>query len=124
MSNSDFRKIYFKDLTARSNGNPSWSQWQKPGIGRVDYHAAPQYAAWKALGDELNKTGRPIYYSICPHTMASQRGTAKNYSGRFPQTPPICACPPLFAFGSVWRTHPFVFGSGAARLLAPSDCWW
>ena len=37
--------------------------------------------------------GRPIYYSICPHTMASQRGTAKNYSGTFPAVPPIYAPP-------------------------------
>ena len=29
----------------------------------MDYHAAPQYAAWKAFGDELNKTGRPTLYS-------------------------------------------------------------
>eukprot|EP01048_Picozoa_sp_COSAG05_P018018 COSAG05_NODE_2563_length_2894_cov_2.316995_3_plen_284_part_00 len=92
-NNHTIRKIYFKDRTTRSNGNPVWTQWQKPGIGRIDYHATPQYAAWKALGDELNKTGRPIYYSICPHTMASQRGTARNFSGRFPQVPPIYAPP-------------------------------
>ena len=64
----------------RSNGNPSWSMWVKPAIGRVDYHAAPQYAAWSALGEALNKSGRSIYYSICPHTNASSRGTAQNYS--------------------------------------------
>ena len=39
------------------------------------------------------RRGRPIYYSICPHTMASQRGTAKNYSGVFPAVPPIYAPP-------------------------------
>lgn len=92
-TNTTIRKVYFKDQTTRSNGNPAWAQWQKPGIGRVDFHATPQYAAWKAFGDALNKTGRPIYYSICPHTMASHRGTARNYSGTFPQTPPIYAPP-------------------------------
>eukprot|EP01050_Picozoa_sp_SAG11_P018923 SAG11_NODE_2936_length_2825_cov_2.224138_2_plen_80_part_00 len=35
-------------------------------------------------------TCRPIYYS---HTMASTRGTAKNYSGSFPAVPPIYAPP-------------------------------
>ena len=61
--------------------------------GRVSYQPKPQYDAWMELGQELNRTGRPIYYSICPHTMASQRGTAKNYSGIFPAVPPIYAPP-------------------------------
>ena len=28
---------------------------------RVSYQPQPQYDAWKALGDALNRTGRPIY---------------------------------------------------------------
>ena len=35
--------------------------------GHVSYQPRPQYDAWMALGKELNATGRPIYYSICPH---------------------------------------------------------
>ena len=35
--------------------------------GRVSYQPQPQYDAWMELGNELNATGRPIYYSICPH---------------------------------------------------------
>jgi hypothetical protein len=82
------RQIWFKDATSRSNGNSAWSMWQKPGAGRVDYAPKPQYAAWKALGDALNKTGRPIYYSICPHTLGSSRGTASNYTGTLIYAPP------------------------------------
>ena len=78
--NTTIHEVWFKDQTSRSNGNPTWSLWQKPGVGRIDYHARPQYKAWAALGEALNKSGRPIYYSICPHTNASTRGTALNYS--------------------------------------------
>ena len=34
----------------------STSLWQKPGVGRIDYHARPQYKAWAALGEALNVT--------------------------------------------------------------------
>ena len=34
---------------------------------RISYQAGPQYDAWMELGKALNNTGRPIYYSICPH---------------------------------------------------------
>ena len=30
-----------------------------------------QYAAFAAFRDALNKTGRPIYYSICPHRQSN-----------------------------------------------------
>jgi hypothetical protein len=42
----------------------------------------PQYAAWKALGEALNATGRPIYFSICPHTPTPALGTAREFAGR------------------------------------------
>lgn len=47
--------------------------------GHVSWHAEPQYTAWKALGDALNATGRPIYYSICPHTLAPAENTAEEW---------------------------------------------
>jgi len=36
---------------------------------------SPSYDAFAELRDALNKTGRPIYYSICPRTTAPARGT-------------------------------------------------
>ena len=62
------RDIRFKTAESRPQGDPSWSHWMKPGAGRVSYEPAEQYTHWLALGDALNRTGRPIWYSICPHT--------------------------------------------------------
>ena len=55
--------------------------WSKPGTSWVSYQPQPQYRAWKALGDALNRTGRPIYYSICPHTPMPTHGAGKEFSG-------------------------------------------
>jgi len=38
--------------------------------------------------DALNKTGRPIYYSICPKTVAPATGTAVPYAGSDIYSPP------------------------------------
>ena len=47
----------------------------KPDPLCVPVEAKAQLAAWSALRDALNATGRPIYYSICPHALASGVGT-------------------------------------------------
>lgn len=39
--------------------------------------------------DALNKTGRPIYYSICPKTKAPNTGTAVPYAGGDIYSPPL-----------------------------------
>jgi alpha-galactosidase len=39
-----------------------------------------QYAAFAAFRDALNKTGRPMYYSICPHRESNGRGTEAAFS--------------------------------------------
>jgi hypothetical protein len=41
----------------------------------VPVEAAQQSDHWSALRDALNKTGRPIFLSICPHAVASGAGT-------------------------------------------------
>lgn len=41
----------------------------------VPVEAAQQFEHWSALRDAVNKTGRPIYLSICPHAVASGAGT-------------------------------------------------
>jgi hypothetical protein len=43
----------------------------------VDRSPAPQLAAWQSLRDALNATGRPVYFSICPHAVAPAIGPAK-----------------------------------------------
>eukprot|EP01084_Bolivina_argentea_P266597 452203_1 len=43
---------------------------------------------WKQFGQSLNKTGRPIYYSICPKTYANNTGTQTPYNGRTIYSPP------------------------------------
>jgi alpha-galactosidase len=40
----------------------------------------PQYAAWAALRDALNRTGRPIYFSICPHAASDRKGTGAPFN--------------------------------------------
>eukprot|EP00930_Biecheleria_cincta_P039969 TRINITY_DN27423_c0_g2_i1.p1 TRINITY_DN27423_c0_g2~~TRINITY_DN27423_c0_g2_i1.p1 ORF type:complete len:456 (-),score=61.16 TRINITY_DN27423_c0_g2_i1:65-1432(-) len=45
-----------------------------------------QYEAWASLRDALNRTGRPIYYSICPHTKSDGVGTERPWS--LPYAPP------------------------------------
>lgn len=57
----------FKTQEAKPVGGPTWSHWIKPEAGRVSYEPHEQYMHWLALGDALNKTGRPVWYSICPH---------------------------------------------------------
>lgn len=47
-----------------------------------------EYEAWAELRDALNKTGRPIYYSICPKTVAPDYGTATPYAGQRVYSPP------------------------------------
>ena len=44
--------------THPSPGVPSFADWMDP---------VQQLRRWQELRDALNRTGRPIYYSICPH---------------------------------------------------------
>ena len=55
---------------------------------QVSRDSDPQYTSWSALRDALNATGRPIYYSICPHTPAPANGPAKLYHGASVHSPP------------------------------------
>jgi alpha-galactosidase len=63
----DYLKVDFCGFRFREHGA------QDPRCVPVD--AAQQYAQWAALWDAFNKTGRPIYLSICPHAVASGAGT-------------------------------------------------
>ena len=45
-----------------------------------------QYQAFAALRDALNRTGRPMYLSICPHSQSNRRGTQAPFSMLY--TPP------------------------------------
>jgi len=57
--------------------------------GRVSYQPGPQYDAWMALGLALNATGRPIYYSICPHRpVAASDGLPPEWTGGLAYAPP------------------------------------
>ena len=38
----------------------------------VSIDPKPQYEAWQKLGDALNATGRPIFFSMCPHAPATE----------------------------------------------------
>ena len=81
--------IYFKDSDARPNGDHAWTLWQKPGAGRVSWQSKPQYDHWMSLGRALNSTGRPIYYSICPHSNISDAlRTHKEWQGSLAYAPP------------------------------------
>ena len=73
--------IRFKDGTSRANGDRSWSHWVKPSSGRIPWEARPQYEAWMALGKALNESGRPIYYSICPHTVSPEKAPPRSSLG-------------------------------------------
>eukprot|EP00052_Salpingoeca_macrocollata_P011922 m.92005 g.92005 ORF g.92005 m.92005 type:complete len:455 (+) comp18261_c0_seq3:3-1367(+) len=55
----------------------------------VSPDASIQYQHWQALGEALNRTGRPIYYSICPHTYAPNASTAALYAGDLVYSPPF-----------------------------------
>eukprot|EP00042_Codosiga_hollandica_P028613 m.151372 g.151372 ORF g.151372 m.151372 type:complete len:529 (+) comp52822_c0_seq4:148-1734(+) len=44
---------------------------------------------WSLFRDALNATGRPIYYSICPKTIAPAYGTATPYAGSLIYSPPL-----------------------------------
>ena len=76
--------------------------YSPPCINTTDPRCVPiepnaQLAAWAALRDALNATGRPIYYSICPHARADGQGTARPFSVIY--APPAawgeaCAEPP------------------------------
>eukprot|EP00038_Savillea_parva_P008429 m.176929 g.176929 ORF g.176929 m.176929 type:complete len:581 (+) comp14252_c0_seq1:36-1778(+) len=60
-----------------------------PAAGRVSVQAGPQYDAWNAFGEALNKTGRPIYYSICPHRVVEKgQGLPGVWDGRMAYAPP------------------------------------
>eukprot|EP01043_Picozoa_sp_COSAG02_P002482 COSAG02_NODE_57_length_43668_cov_118.217196_19_plen_612_part_00 len=57
--------------------------------GHVSYQPQPQYDAWMALGKELNATGRPIYYSICPHRpVLATDGLPAEWVGDVAYSPP------------------------------------
>jgi alpha-galactosidase len=56
--------------------------------GKQSRDPAPQYAAFAALRDALNATGRQIYYSICPHTDAPHVGPGEPYNGASIYAPP------------------------------------
>lgn len=47
-----------------------------------------QYAGFSALRDALNQSGKAIYYSICPHTIAPKVGTGLPYNGASVYSPP------------------------------------
>lgn len=47
-----------------------------------------QYAGFAALRDALNHTGKPIYYSICPHTHAVNSGPSAAYHRTTVYAPP------------------------------------
>lgn len=49
---------------------------------------APQYAGFAALRDALNRTGKAIYYSICPHAVCPGRGPGRPYHGASVYAPP------------------------------------
>lgn len=55
----------------------------------VDRSPQPQLEAWEALRGALNETGRPIYFSICPHAVAPSTGPAKPYNGGSVYAPPM-----------------------------------
>lgn len=60
---------------------------------KVDYcgpmpAGVSQWSQWAALRDALNATGRPIYYSICPKTVAPNEGTASPFAGKHIYSPP------------------------------------
>ena len=38
-----------------------------------------QYEAWSQLRDAVNKTGRPIYFSICPHSIGDKWASNKQW---------------------------------------------
>jgi hypothetical protein len=54
----------------------------------VSREPTPQYAAFAALRDALNKTGREIYYSICPHAVCPATGTGAPYHKASVYSPP------------------------------------
>ena len=62
---------------------PTFADWVDP---------AQQLRRWQELRDALNKTGREIYYSICPHGKPLATGSSepwyKNGTGH-------CYSPPL-----------------------------
>ena len=64
-------------------GVPTFADWVDP---------KQQLQRWQALRDALNRTGREIYYSICPHGHPPETGPSepwsKNGSG-------LCYSPPL-----------------------------
>ena len=85
-NSSQAHDVHFQRVGC-SRGHPydppvaGWSTWSKPGTSWVSYQPQPQYEAWKALGDALNRTGRPIYYAICPHVPTPGSGAGKEFSG-------------------------------------------
>ena len=50
-----------------------------------------QLTAWQAMAAALNKTGRPVYFSTCPHTAAPEgsNDTAAQYKGKLVYSPPF-----------------------------------
>ena len=81
--------VYFKSQEAKPHGDARWSYWLKPGAGRVDYQPQPQYDHWHALGRALNQTGRPIWYSICPHTAIDKTSGNPQWAGTLAYSPPF-----------------------------------
>eukprot|EP00041_Stephanoeca_diplocostata_P035881 m.1281395 g.1281395 ORF g.1281395 m.1281395 type:complete len:359 (-) comp24771_c0_seq2:6553-7629(-) len=97
----------YTDLTDRSCGPGPGSygyydidaetfahDWQVDYL-KVDYCGSnvnrdpqPQYDGFAKLRDALNKTGRPIYYSICPHTVCPSSGPGGAYRGGSIYAPP------------------------------------
>jgi len=57
--------------------------------GTIDLNKQSQRAYWEEFRDALNATGRPIYYSICPKTIAPKNGTAIPYAGSLVYSPPL-----------------------------------
>jgi len=71
------------------------SEW-KASYLKVDYcgyqvvspEPVPQYEHWVSLRDALNATGKPIYYSICPHTQSPDVGPGRAYQNFLSYAPP------------------------------------
>lgn len=55
---ADWHVDYLKVDFCGFNKPYTFAEWVDPTL---------QLGVWQDLRDALNKTGRPIYYSICPH---------------------------------------------------------
>jgi hypothetical protein len=66
----DYLKVDFCGTHNGPSGPQNFSDWMDP---------TQQLELWQQLAQSLNKTGRPIYYSICPHGKPPSMGTAADW---------------------------------------------